>query len=139
MLGRSGVEVRPETYAIVSLSSSEWLSLLQDSSLSPSGQVPYIILSDPLEVTLVLAEAEFERIRGAVKDARFEVGYRLLTFTLEMDLTVVGFLAEITRILAACGIPVLAISSFSRDHILIRQSDLAAALKALGPHMSGLC
>ena len=46
---------------------------------------------------------------------------------------------EVARILADDGVPIIALSAFSRDHLLVKQSDLANALKALGPHVAELC
>jgi len=78
-------------------------------------------------------------MRPGLGQARIESGYRLLTFESVLELTVVGFMAEVSRILADASVAILAISAFSRDHLLIKQDDLAAALKALGPHVKDLC
>jgi hypothetical protein len=52
---------------------------------------------------------------------------------------VVGFLARVTSILAGAGVSVGALTAYSRDHLLIKQQDLGAALRALGPHVEELC
>jgi len=52
---------------------------------------------------------------------------------------VVGYLARVTEILAAANISVGALSSFSRDHLLIKQADLGNALKVLGKHVAEAC
>ncbi|HMS07909.1 MAG TPA: ACT domain-containing protein, partial [Pyrinomonadaceae bacterium] len=70
---------------------------------------------------------------------RVERGFRLLTFDTVMDFSVVGFLASVAEILTEAGVSIVALSSFSRDHILVKQDDLARALKALGPHVEELC
>jgi hypothetical protein len=88
---------------------------------------------------MVLDDTDFGTMRHALRDAKVERGYRLLTFDAVLALDLVGFLSEVTRILAAASVPVVAISAFSRDHLLIRQNDLASALKALGPHVAELC
>jgi len=100
---------------------------------------PFMILKDAFEVTMLLDETDYATMRHALRDAKVERGYRMLTFDIELGLGVVGFLAEVARILAAAGVPILAISAFSRDHIMVRQQDLADALKGLGPHVSELC
>ena len=56
-----------------------------------------------------------------------------------MDFNVVGFLAEVSRILAESNISIYAVSAFSRDHLLIKQDDLAKALKVLGEYVEELC
>ena len=98
-----------------------------------------MIFSEVNEVTLVVDATDFESIRPALGDSRFERGFRLLTFTAAMEFSVVGFLAEVSRVLAEGGIPIIALSSFSRDHLLVKQDDLADSLKALGPYVDNLC
>jgi hypothetical protein len=87
----------------------------------------------------LLDEIDFGTMRHALHDAKTEGGYRLLTFDIELDLNVVGFMAEVSSILAAANVPIMALSAFSRDHLLIKQNDLANALKALGEHVGELC
>ena len=133
------VSVSAETFAIVSLSPETWNTLLSDASLSPRMTAPFMILKDAYEVTLVLDDADLRNMRPGLEDARIANGYRLLTFETVLDLSVVGFMAVVSRFLADAGVPILPISAFSRDHLLIRQTDLSAALKALGPHVAELC
>ena len=133
------VSVSPETFAIVSLTPEPWNTLLADASLSPRMTAPFMIFKDKFEVTLVLDDQDLRNMRPGLAGARIESGYRLVTFEAVLDLSVVGFMAEVARILAEAGVPILPVSAFSRDHILIRQTDLAAALKALGPHVAELC
>ncbi|HEX8921929.1 MAG TPA: ACT domain-containing protein [Pyrinomonadaceae bacterium] len=78
-------------------------------------------------------------MRYAVRDARVESGFRLLTFDVELDWNVVGFLARVTQILAEAGVSCGALSAFSRDHLLIKQDELGKALRVLGPHVAELC
>jgi hypothetical protein len=123
----------------VSIQKAVWATLLEDQALSPRGTAPFMIFSDNHEVTMLLDEIDFGTLRHAVRDAKVEGGFRMMTFDTVMDFTVVGFLARVTQILAEAGIPVVALSAFSRDHLLVKQTDLAAALKALGPHVAELC
>ena len=139
LLRGTGLSVHQDQFTMVSVSKEQWPELLADNSLSPAGSSPFMIFSDGYEVTLVLNSGDFANIRRAIGGSGVERGFRLLTFTTAMDFSVVGFLAEVSRILAAAGIPIVALSAFSRDHLLIRQDDLAAALKALGPYVEELC
>ena len=139
ILEGTAVEVSPETFTLISISKDAWPKLLEDQALSPRGTSPFMIFSDQHEVTLLLDEIDFGTIRHAVRDAKVESGFRLLTFGTVMDFTVVGFIAEVSRILAEAGISIVVLSAFSRDHLLIKQNDLSDALKALGPHVAELC
>ena len=139
LLKKTRVEVAPEMFTIVSLSHEEWLQLLENPELSPRMTAPFMILKDKFETTLLLDETDYVTMRHAIRDAKTERNFRLLTFDLVMDFSVVGFLAEVTRILAEAEISIVALSAFSRDHILIKQDDLGKVLKVLGNYVEELC
>ncbi|HEX8286897.1 MAG TPA: ACT domain-containing protein [Pyrinomonadaceae bacterium] len=139
ILRKTRIEVAPETYTLISLNHDVWRKLLENPELSPRMTAPFMIFSDKWEVTLLLDDVDFQTIRHAVRDAKIQSGFRLLSFDVELDFSVVGFLAEISRILAEAEISIIALSAFSRDHLLIKQSDLAKALKVLGEHVEELC
>jgi hypothetical protein len=131
LLKKTRVEVSPETYYLVSLPHDDWKKLLENPELSPRMTAPFMILSDKYEVTLMLDDTDYQTCRYAIRDAKVEGNFRLLTFDLVMDFTVVGFMAAVSKILADAGISIMALSAFSRDHLLIKQGDLAKALKVL--------
>lgn len=139
LLSRTRVEVAPETYFLVSLRHDDWTRVLENPELSPRGESPYMLLRDKHEVTLLLDETDWRTMRHAARDARVESGFRLVTFDIELDWNVVGYLARVTEILAGAGISVGALSAFSRDHLLIKQDDLGTALRVLGTHVAELC
>lgn len=139
LLRRTRVEVAPATYYLVGLRHADWNRLLENKELSPRGDAPYMLLRDGREVTLLLDEEDWRAMRHAAPDARVEGGFRLVTLDVELDWKVVGYLAQVTEILADAGISVGALSAFSRDHLLIKQNDLGAALRALGSYVGELC
>ncbi len=139
LLSKTRIEVSRETFTLISLSEQNWLKLLENPDLSPRMTAPFMIFKDRFETTLLLDEIDFIKIRDAIENAKTEGAFRLLTFDIELDFSVVGFLAEISRILAAAGISIVALSAFSRDHILIKQNDLSNALKVLGEYVEELC
>jgi hypothetical protein len=100
---------------------------------------PFMIFRDKWEVTLLLDDVDFGTIRYAIRDAKIQGNFRLVSFDIKLDFAIVGFLAEISRILASENISIVALSAFSRDHILINQQDLAKALKVLGEYVGKLC
>lgn len=139
LLGRTRVEVAPETYFLVSLRHEDWARLLENPELSPRGDAPYMLLRDKYEVTLLLDETDWRAMRHAARDARVEGGFRLVTLDIELGWNVIGYLARVTEILARANISVGALSAFSRDHLLIKQDDLGTALRVLGQHVAELC
>lgn len=139
LLRTARVVVSPGTYCIVSLSHQEWQKVVAKPEVSPRMSEPFALLFDRFEVTMMLDEEDFRRMQPELASAKIERNYRLITFDIELDLNIVGFLAEITKILAAAEIPVFVLSAFARDHMLLKQADLGPALKALGPYVSELC
>jgi hypothetical protein len=139
LLRETTIEVVPAAFVLLGLSHQNWVRMLENPELSPSAESPFLIFRDSREVTLLLEENDYQRIRHLVREAKIERGFRLVTLDIELPWTVVGYLARVTEILAASGIPVGALSSFSRDHLLIKQDDLGRALRVLSEHVKELC
>lgn len=139
LLRQTKVEVAPATFFLVGLRHEDWRRLLESPELSPRPDAPFMLLRDEHEVTLLLEETDWHTMRHAVREARVEGGFRLVTLNITLAWNVVGYLARVTQILAQSGISVGALSAFSRDHLLIKQDDLGAALRVLGEHVAELC
>ena len=139
LLRTARIEVAPETYTLVSIDHKTWNGLLDRPELCPRMTAQFMILMDKWEVTLLLDEIDLEVLRPELSNGKIEQGYRLVTFDLVLDLTIVGFMAEVSHILAQANIPIMASSAFSRDHLLIKQKDLAKALTTLGKHVDSMC
>jgi len=139
LLRNSRVIVGPETYSLVAVPYDEWQKLLASPELSPRLTSPFMIFYDGREVTMLLDDTDFGTMRHAVRDAKIERAFRMLTFDIQLDFSVVGFMAVVSRILAEADVSIVALSAFSRDHLLIKQDDLAKTLKALGPFVAELC
>lgn len=139
LLKKTRVEVAPDSYTLVSLSHANWNKLLETPELSPRMTAPFMIFQDNLEVTLLLDEIDYEKIHYAILSAKSQGGFRLLTFDIELDFNVIGFVAFVAKLLAEAGISIVALSAYSRDHLLIKQDDLAKALIVLGEYVEELC
>jgi len=139
LLRRTKVEVAHATFVLVRLRHEDWNRLLENPELSPRAQSTFMLLRDPLEVTLLLEDEDWRAMRHAARDAKVEGGFRLVTLDIELAWNVVGFLARVTEVLASAGVSVGALSAFSRDHLLIKQDDLGKALRVLGEHVAELC
>lgn len=85
---------------------------------------------DAAEITIVLDEAEWRERAGAFPEARTVAGWRLIRFDLELDFSLVGFMAEVTRLMAGAGISILAISTWRTDGLLVGEKyfDKAVAI-----------
>lgn len=139
ILKETKISVSPETFAVISIDNETWRNLLAVPAYGPRMTSPFMIFMDGKEVTLLLDSIDLANIKPGLGDARIEGGYRLLTFDIILDHAVVGFTAEISRILSEAEIPILPLSAFSRDSLLIKQDKLAGALRALGPYVRDIC
>ncbi len=139
LLHKTRVSVAPETFNLVSITHENWLALQQYPELSPSINAPFAIFKDAWEVTLIVDATDFEKMESVLSDFKVAKSYRLITFEADLEFDVVGYFAKIARILANAGLPIMAYSSFSRDHVFIRQNDLAGALKALSGIVAEVC
>ena len=139
LLASCRIEVAPETFSLVSLDHAAFADVLRDAGISPRGAAPFFILSDKYEVTLMLAEQDLRLAQHSFGKAKIESGFRLVTFDVVLDFGVTGFLAKVAELLADAGVPIIAVSAFSRDHLLVKQDDLRTALTALGSVNQDLC
>ena len=86
------------------------------------------VISDDREVSALLRESYLEELPAPVSVER---GWAVLTLDLTMAWDVVGILALVTGALAARGVPVGAVTAFSRDHVLVPVARVDDALAAL--------
>ncbi|MEA2022360.1 MAG: ACT domain-containing protein [Candidatus Caldatribacteriota bacterium] len=86
---------------------------------------------DKNETTVIIDQSKYdeENIIEIDKD------WKILTFDMVLLFELVGFLAKVSQVLADEKIPIFVISAYSKDHILVKEKDLAKAevkLKELG-------
>ena len=70
--------------------------------------------------------------RRVPADVRCEDGFACLSVVGPLDFALTGVLAGIATALADAHVPLLAVSTFDTDHVLVRADDLARAVEALG-------
>jgi hypothetical protein len=85
----------------------------------------------PDTITFILPESDWRSISPAFPRARVERPYRVVSFEIDLPPDLTGFLAVISAALAAASVPIVAISGFSRDHLLVREADLDRTLATL--------
>jgi uncharacterized protein len=84
-----------------------------------------LVLRDKKEITVVAKEG------FKAKPIAQEKFFRLITFETEMPFGLTGFLSHIATILADKDVPLFAFSSYSTDHILVKEELLESAVDAL--------
>ena len=86
---------------------------------------------EPEMITLVLAEAEWRAMSHAFPHARVERHYRAISSEMDLPDGLVGFMAAISGALAGAAVPLLAVCGYAKDHLLVREEHLDAALAAI--------
>jgi hypothetical protein len=85
----------------------------------------FSITKDKNEITAITKEGlELQPI----SEERF---FKLITFDVMLPFDLTDFLSHVSALLASKNIPILAISAYSTDHILVREQDLDSAIEVL--------
>jgi hypothetical protein len=83
------------------------------------------------EVSVILREREWLDLKTRFHEYKEGGPYRLLTLDIVLDLSIIGFMAIITKVLAEEGIAVCTISTYLKDHLLVKKSDSKKAIQVL--------
>lgn len=122
------VKTHPDDYVVVSIGRAEEESAREAfKGLQPWSSVTY----DHMEVSVVLRESEWGRLGDGFRSYRVEGPYTLITFDIVLDLSLVGFLSVVSSVLADEGVSIYALSTYLRDHILVKKVDAGRAVAAL--------
>lgn len=89
------------------------------------------LIVDKDEVTVIMPRELWDEFAHRLPDHRIATGFRLITFDLPLEFDVVGFMAIVSRVLAEAQVSLLALSAFSRDHILVPMAQFETAWQAL--------
>ncbi len=113
LLNDSSVKIWPCTYAVCKMKSFV-------------GEA-FTVIKDYQETTVIIKEENIP-----TKDLiEVEGNWKILTFNMVLPFDLVGFLALVATELAKSKISIFAISAFSTDHIMVKQTQLALAIEQL--------
>ena len=128
MFASTVVKTHPDDYVVVSIDRVEEERAREAfKGLEPWGSVTY----DHEEVSVVLRESEWGQLGDGFRSCRVEGPYTLITFDIVLDLSLVGFLSVVSSVLADEGVSIYAVSTYLRDHILVKKVDAGRAVAAL--------
>ncbi len=88
------------------------------------------------EVSVVLRSDDWEKLKANFPGYKEEGPYRLITFDIVLDLSIVGFLSVVSTALAESGVSIYAISTYLKDHILVKKRDATKAIAVLNDLVS---
>jgi hypothetical protein len=90
------------------------------SILAQIGEPFAALIADKDEVTLIMPDDLAAEFATRLRDHRAsESAYQLITFDLELEPTLTGFMAQVAAALAAAEVPIMPLAAFNRDHILV--------------------
>ena len=122
------LHLHPDEFAIVSLPLSEKTKALDAfKNLEPFSSVTV----DHAEVSLILRTSDWEKMEHLFEPSEADGPYSAITFDIVLDLSLVGFLSVVSAVLAEAGISLYALSTYLRDHILVKTSQADDAEKVL--------
>ena len=92
-------------------------------------EMPYAFASihDRKEITVIINENKIV-VNSVIKS---EKDFKLISFKEVLPFKLTGFIAKISKSLADEKIPIFVISSFSTDHILVKEKYIEKAVKCL--------
>lgn len=131
LLRQTRLKLVEGNFVLVGLSLEDGARLTRTLELVSRSDQPFMILQDTAEFSILIDEAAWVRLGFSAPSLKMEAEFRLVTLDQTLAWDVVGYLARVTAILAAEGISVGVLSSFSRDHLLIKQNALDGALRVL--------
>jgi hypothetical protein len=85
----------------------------------------FAVITDGAEITVVT------ELDSGIEMIEEEKPFRIISFDTKLPFDLIGFLAYITKLLADQNISLFAISSFSTDHILMKEVYLEKAMEVL--------
>ena len=83
------------------------------------------------EISIVTDTETWNNISSVFRDVKVSGPYTLLTIDMVLDLSLVGFLAIISTSLSKEGVSIFALSTYLKDHFLVKKEDAAKALNIL--------
>jgi hypothetical protein len=124
---RTRLHVWPERYLLANLPSSALASAA--ALIARAGDAFAALVRERGEVSLTLPESSREDLEPLAE--RIAGPYRVITFDLELELDVIGFLAPAAERLAAAGVSIVPQCGFRTDHLLVWERDLDAAIRTI--------
>jgi len=126
---RTTLRVAPAKYCLVSLPTTMLSEAVR--MVAKEDRRFAALIAEPDEVSLTIRDSVWEtsslRRRATAQSGPF----RVITFNLDLNPAVVGYLAPAAHRLAEAGISIVPQCAFSKDHLLIQEADLPKATEVL--------
>jgi hypothetical protein len=122
------IRLHPDEFIIASLPLSEKERTLEAFKiLEPFSSITV----DHAEVSLILRTSYWDKIEHLFESSEADGPYSAITFDIVLNLSLVGFLSIVSAVLAEAEISIYALSTYLRDHILIKSAQADEAVRVL--------
>ncbi len=123
------LQLWPETYWLISLPHERLQYAAEAVAASAQHFAALVIERD--EVSLTLCESIWRQHAHEIKCTARAGPYRVITFDLNIELSVSGYLLPAAARLAEAGISIVPQCAFLKDHLLLKAEDAARAMSVL--------
>jgi len=87
----------------------------------------FVNIKDKSELTVIIDQTKLNE-KDVIKS---EKDWKLITFNVVLDFSLIGFISKISSALAEANISIFVVSSYSTDHILVKKKDLNKTIEIL--------
>ncbi len=135
LFGRTKLVVLPEDYLMIRLPADtkpipgEWYR--------PVTTRFAVFVREPKDITLIVPRRKWLRMQTMFSKSQVSEPMKVIIFDIELGINVYGFIAAISQVLADGKISIMPVSSFHRDHILVRKKDLPRTVRLLRQFLQG--
>ncbi|MBI2548318.1 ACT domain-containing protein [Candidatus Woesearchaeota archaeon] len=107
----------------------ETFVIVKSKTTSPDA---FVNIVDKNETTVIIDQLQCNKNQFLQKNAiAIEKNWRMLTFAMVLPFELIGFVATVSTALAQEKIPIMVISAYSTDHLMVKKSNLTRAIKTL--------
>lgn len=100
-------------------------------------ETPCALMIEPAEISVMVQTKQWARAHGlAIKGAKLERGWRLLTLRVVVSLDVPGYLAPLASLLSENEVSLYVVSAYSTDHLFIQQRHFETATHVLNEFLA---
>lgn len=135
------LRIAPEPYVLASLAPSllpEAAALIASVTAGAGGAFAFAALVlERDEVSITIAADAWRASTLSMRATATAGPYRAITFDLDLDLAVIGYLAPAAVALAAAQVSIIPQCAYRKDHLLVREEDLARAVAVLESLIAG--
>ncbi len=96
-----------------------------------------VFVREPKDITLIIPRRKWLRMQTMFAKSLVSEPMKVIIFDIELGVNVYGFIAAISKVLADEKISIMPVSSYHRDHILVRKADLPRTVRLLRQFLQG--